>query len=117
MLRDAIQPIADNCPDMLVGAGTVITLEPEARRKLAQKFIVSPGFSRKVVEWRVDRGIAVTPGCVTPTQITEAMEPGLNVVKFFPSNVYGGLTATKALSGPFSGIRFIPAGGVSAQNL
>ena len=66
---------------------------------------------------RVEHGIAVTPGRVTPTEIMAAMKLGLRVVKFFPANVYGGLTAMKSLSGPFGGIRFIPTGGVNAQNL
>ncbi|MDO4845676.1 MAG: keto-hydroxyglutarate-aldolase/keto-deoxy-phosphogluconate aldolase, partial [Oscillospiraceae bacterium] len=79
--------------------------------------IVSPGFSREVVSWCVENKVPVTPGCITPTEIMEAMSLGLKVLKFFPANVYGGLSAMKALSGPFSGIRFIPTGGVNAQNL
>jgi len=75
------------------------------------------GFEPEVVSWCVEHGIAVTPGCVTPTEIMAAMKLGLRVVKFFPANVYGGLTAMKSLSGPFGGIRFIPTGGVNAQNL
>lgn len=115
---DAIKAVAENCPDMLVGAGTVITLE-QCRQAVAcgAKFIVSPGFDSEVVKWCVDSGVAVTPGCVTPTEITAAMKLGLKVVKFFPANVYGGLGAMKALSGPFDGVKFIPTGGVSAQNV
>ena len=115
---DAIKAVAEDCPDMLVGAGTVTTLE-QCRRAVScgAKFIVSPGFDAEVVKWCVDNRVAVTPGCVTPTEISAAMKLGLKVVKFFPANVYGGLGAMKALSGPFGGIRFIPTGGVNAQNV
>lgn len=115
---DAIKAVAEQCPDMLVGAGTVITLEQCKKAvECGAKFIVSPGFDEDVVKWCVDNGVAVTPGCVTPTEITAAMKLGLKVVKFFPANVYGGLTAMKSLSGPFGSIKFIPTGGVNAQNL
>lgn len=115
---DAIRAVRDNCPKMLVGAGTVITLEQcKQAVDCGASFIVSPGFNREVVAWCVGHDIAVTPGCVTPTEIMEAMELGLKVLKFFPANVYGGLSAMKALSGPFGGIKFIPTGGVNAQNL
>lgn len=115
---DAIRAVSENCPKMLVGAGTVITLEQcKQAVDCGASFIVSPGFNREVVAWCVEHDIAVTPGCVTPTEIMEAMELGLKVLKFFPANVYGGLSAMKALSGPFGGIKFIPTGGVNAQNL
>lgn len=114
----AIKAVADNCPDMLVGAGTVITLEQcQKAVEMGAKFIVSPGFDETVVKWCVDNDVTITPGCVTPSEIMAAMKLGLNVVKFFPANVYGGLNAMKALSGPFGGIKFIPTGGVNAQNV
>lgn len=115
---DAIAAVAARCPDMLVGAGTVITLE-QCKQAVAcgAKFIVSPGFDPEVVGWCVENGIAVTPGCVTPTEIMAAMKLGLKVVKFFPAGVYGGLSAMKVLSAPFGGVKFIPTGGVNAQNL
>ncbi len=115
---DAIKAVAENCPDMLVGAGTVITLE-QCRRAVdcGAKFIVSPGFDEEVVKWCVDNGVAVCPGCVTPTEIMAALKYGIKVIKFFPANVYGGLPAMKALSGPFVGIQFIPTGGVGAKNV
>ncbi|MBR1671840.1 MAG: bifunctional 4-hydroxy-2-oxoglutarate aldolase/2-dehydro-3-deoxy-phosphogluconate aldolase [Fretibacterium sp.] len=115
---EAIREVKEKCPDMLVGAGTVVTLE-QARKAVEQgaRFIVSPGFDAEVVKWCVDNGVAVTPGCATPTEIMAAMKLGLNVVKFFPANVYGGLGALKALSGPFPGLKFIPTGGVNAQNV
>ena len=115
---DSIKAVSESCPDMLVGAGTVITLE-QCKKAVdcGAKFIVSPGFDEDVVRWCVENGVAVTPGCVTPTEIMAAMKLGLNVVKFFPAGVYGGLSAMKALSGPFGGIKFIPTGGVDAKNL
>ncbi len=115
---DAIQAVAEQCPDMLVGAGTVITLD-QCKQAISKgaKFIVSPGFDAEVVKWCVDNGVAVTPGCVTPGEIMAAMRLGLQVVKFFPANVYGGLVAMKSLAGPFGGIKFIPTGGVNAQNV
>ena len=115
---DAIRAVSESCPKMLVGAGTVITLEQcKQAVDCGASFIVSPGFNREVVAWCVEHNVAVTPGCVTPTEIMAAMELGLKVLKFFPANVYGGLSAMKALSGPFGGIKFIPTGGVNAQNL
>ena len=115
---DSIKAVAENCPDMLVGAGTVITLEQcKQAVDCGAKFIVSPGFDEEVVRWCVDSGVAVTPGCVTPSEIMAAMKLGLKVVKFFPAGIYGGLSAMKALSGPFGGMKFIPTGGVNAQNI
>lgn len=115
---DAISAVAENCPDMLVGAGTVVTLD-QCKLAVARgaKFIVSPGFAPEVVAWCVENGVAVTPGCVTPTEIMAAMKLGLKVVKFFPAGIYGGLKAMKALAAPFSGVKFIPTGGVNAENL
>ena len=115
---DSIAAVAKECPDMFVGAGTVITLE-QCKKAVAcgAKFIVAPGYSEEVVSWCVENNVAITPGCVTPTEIMAAMSHGLKVVKFFPANVYGGLSAMKALSGPFGGIKFIPTGGVNDKNL
>ncbi len=115
---DSIEAVAKECPDMLVGAGTVLNLD---QCKLAvekgAKFIVSPGFDAEVVAWCVENGIAVVPGCVTPTEIMAALKLGLRVVKFFPANVYGGLNAMKNLSAPFVGVKFIPTGGVNTANI
>ena len=114
----AIKEVATNCPEMCVGAGTVITLKQcIAAVSAGAQFIVSPGFNPEVVKWCVENDVAITPGCVTPTEIMGAMELGVEVFKFFPANVYGGLTAMKALAGPFGGIKFIPTGGVSEKNL
>ena len=115
---DSIKAVAEGCPDMLVGAGTVVTLDQcKQALECGAKFIVAPGFDEEVVRWCVERSIPITPGCVTPTEIMAAMKLGLSVVKFFPAGVYGGLKAMKALSAPFSGVKFIPTGGVDAKNL
>lgn len=115
---DSIKAVSEQCPEMLVGAGTVVTLE-QCKTAVAcgAKFIVSPGFDEEVVRWCVEHEIMVTPGCVTPTEIMAAMRLGLSVVKFFPAGVYGGLKAMKALAAPFGGVKFIPTGGVDAKNL
>ena len=115
---DAIRAISESCPDMLVGAGTVLTME-QCRRALdcGAAFIVSPGFDPEIVGWCVENGVPVVPGCVTPTEITAAMRLGLEVVKFFPYDVMGGLAAMKTLSGPFPGIRFIPTSGINMDNV
>lgn len=114
----SIESIAGMEGDVTVGAGSVITLEHcKDAVSAGAKFIVSPGFNAKVVEYCVERSIPVLPGCVTPTEIIAAMEMGLDVVKFFPANVYGGLGAMKALNGPFPNLKFIPTGGVNGANL
>lgn len=115
---DAIRAVAAECPDMLVGAGTVVTLD-QCRHAMdcGAQFIVSPGFHEELVRLCLSNGVAVIPGCVTPSEIMAAMRLGLNVLKFFPANIYGGLAAMKALSGPFRDIRFIPTGGVNIANL
>ena len=115
---DSIKAVAENCPDMLVGAGTILNLDQcKLAVEMGAKFIVSPGFDAEVVGWCVENGIAVTPGCVTPTEITAALKMGLKVVKFFPAKVYGGLNAMKNLSAPFVGVKFMPTGDVNAGNL
>lgn len=114
---EAIAAVAKECPQMLVGAGTVVTLEQcQKAVSLGAKFIVSPGFDPDVVQWCVQHSIAVTPGCVTPTEIMAAMKLGVKIIKFFPAGIYGGLSAMKALAGPFGGIKFIPTGGVNGKN-
>lgn len=115
---ESIRRVAAQCPEMTVGAGTVITLEQcRLAVECGAKFIVAPGYDDEVVAWCVENGVPVTPGCVTPTEIMMAMKRGLKVLKFFPANVYGGLGALKALAGPFGGIKFIPTGGVNQQNI
>ena len=103
---------------MNIGAGTVINGE-QCEKALAAgaKFIVSPGLSVAVANICKERGVAYYPGCVTPTEIMQALDLGINIVKFFPANVYGGLKAMKALAGPFPQIKFIPTGGVNPENI
>lgn len=116
--EDAIREISKACPDMLVGAGTVLTTD-QAQRALdaGAKFIVSPGFNPKVVKWCLDNGVTPLPGCTTPSEIEQALELGLKVVKFFPAEQSGGLAKIKAMSAPYGGIKFMPTGGVSLDNV
>ena len=115
---ECIKAVADNCPDVLVGAGTIVNVEQaKLAVEMGAKFIVSPGFSDEVVGWCVENNIPVAPGCVTPTEIMGALKHGLKMVKFFPANVYGGLNAMKNLSAPFVGLKFLPTGGVNTANI
>ena len=115
---EAIAYACKNYPDMNVGAGTVINAEQcEAALKAGAKFIVSPGLSVAVANICKEKNIPYYPGCVTPTEIMQALELGITVVKFFPANVYGGLKAMKALAAPFPQIKFIPTGGVNRDNI
>lgn len=104
--------------DLLVGAGTVLTVE-QARTAIGQgaRFIVSPGFNPKVVQYCIDNHILVTPGVCTPTDISIALDFGLKVVKFFPAEAFGGLKTLKAVSAPFPELQFIPTGGIGPKNL
>jgi 2-dehydro-3-deoxyphosphogluconate aldolase / (4S)-4-hydroxy-2-oxoglutarate aldolase len=116
----AIKNVADDLPEMLVGAGTVLTLEKcKEAVDVGSKFIVSPGFNEKIVAWCVENEVAVTPGCVTPTEIEAALSYGVNIVKFFPAGTYGGAQACKDLYGPYraANVSFIPTGGVENHNL
>lgn len=115
---DCISVISREVPEMTVGAGTVLNVD---QAKLAvengARFIVSPGLDEETVKWAIENNIPVIPGAVTPTEIMKAISLGLNVVKFFPADVYGGIKAIKALSAPFGQIKFLPTGGVSEANL
>ena len=116
LASQAIQQLADR-GKLVVGAGTVRDLDTakDAIDHGAQ-FIVSPGLSTEVVNYCLKEDIPVFPGAVTPSEIMQAMDLGLDVVKFFPANVYGGLSAIKSLAGPFFDIQFIPTGGVNSDN-
>jgi len=117
---DAIKKIRESMPDMLVGAGTVLTVKnAQDAIEAGASFIVTPGFSQEVVKYCKDSNIPVTPGCVTPTEITMAIDMGLITLKFFPASTYGGIKACNALMGPFkhTGLSFIPTGGISQSNL
>ncbi len=115
---EAIKNVAENCPHMLVGAGTILNLEQcKLAVEMGAKFIVSPGFDKDVVAYCIENDIPVTPGCVTPTEITAAVNMGLRVIKFFPANIYGGLNAMKNLAGPFPQVKFLPTGGINTDNI
>ncbi|MBQ7339964.1 MAG: bifunctional 4-hydroxy-2-oxoglutarate aldolase/2-dehydro-3-deoxy-phosphogluconate aldolase [Clostridia bacterium] len=115
---EAISLAVREFPDMNVGAGTIINLDQaKSALKAGAKFLVSPGLNVDVAKYAKKKGVAYYPGCVTPTEIMCALELGIDVIKFFPANVYGGLKALKALSGPFPQVKFIPTGGVDLTNL
>lgn len=115
---EAIRSVTKAYPEMLVGAGTVLSVEKaKAAREAGAAFIVSPGLNEKLVQWCLDNGLDVLPGCVTPTEIGRALEYGLTILKFFPADVYGGEKAAKALHGPFRMVKFVPTGGVNNENL
>jgi len=113
-----IENVVKSCPDILIGAGTVLSLA-QCKDAISRgaSFIVSPGYDTEIVDYCLKNNMPVFPGCVTPTEITVAYKAGLEVLKFFPANVYGGLAAIKALSAPFTKIKFIPTGGVDNKNL
>lgn len=116
--EESIRNMKTAYPEMTVGAGTVLGTEQAERAVNAgAQFIVSPGINPRVVRYCVERGIPVTPGCQTPTDIEVAIENGLQVVKFFPAELSGGLKMIKALSGPYTNIRFLPSGGIHAENV
>ena len=116
--KEAISLAAKKYPEMSIGAGTVINKKQcvDAIQAGAQ-FIVSPGLSVDVAKYCKKKSIPYYPGCVTPTEIMQALELGITTVKFFPANVYGGLAALKALAAPFPQIQFIPTGGVDRGNI
>ena len=115
---EAIKYARENYPTMSVGAGTIINAEQcKTALEAGAQFIVSPGLSASVAEICKENNIPYYPGCVTPTEIMQALELGITTVKFFPANIYGGLKALKALSGPFPQVKFIPTGGVDRNNI
>lgn len=116
--EEAIRIMVTEYPDMLVGAGTVLTIDQVDRAIGAgAKFIVSPGFDPEIVDYCLSREIPVYPGCITPSEVAQAVRRGLKVVKFFPAEQFGGVATIKALAAPYGGIKFMPTGGVNAKNL
>lgn len=116
--EESIRTIAKNFPDMLVGAGTVLSVEQVKRAVGAgAKFIVSPGLNPKVVEYCIKKGYPVTPGIMTPTELEMALGLGLDVVKFFPAENAGGLKMIKAMSAPYTMMKFMPTGGINSTNV
>ena len=116
--EESIRIISQKYPEMLVGAGTVLTTEQVDRAVAAgAKFIVSPGFNPTVVKYCLDKNIPVTPGTQTPSAMEQAIERGLDVVKFFPAEQAGGLAMIKAMSAPYVNMKFMPTGGINTANL
>jgi len=116
--EEAIQRIASELPEILIGAGTVLNIEQAERAVSAgARFIVSPGFDAKVVSWCLEQGVVVTPGVATPTEINMALDHGLMILKFFPAEALGGIKTLKAISAPYVNVKFIPTGGVNLENL
>jgi 2-dehydro-3-deoxyphosphogluconate aldolase/(4S)-4-hydroxy-2-oxoglutarate aldolase len=115
---EAIRVIADSSLDILLGAGTVLTLRQAADARAAgAQFIVTPGFNPAVVDYCQESEIPVFPGVCTPTEVEAALQKGLNVLKFFPAEPMGGAPFLKAISAPYSMVRFIPTGGINLNNL
>lgn len=116
--EESIRQIALNVPEMIVGAGTVITKEQlKAATDAGAKFIVSPGSDLEVIRYAKELGVYMLPGAVTPTEVMQLIKEDIKVIKFFPAENYGGLKTIKALSAPFPNIKFVPTGGVSLSNL
>ena len=116
--EESIRIMAEKFPEMLVGAGTVLTTEQVDKAVNAgAKFIVSPGLNPKVVAYCVSKNIPIVPGCANPSDIEQAIELGLDVVKFFPAEAAGGLNMIKAMSAPYTSVKFMPTGGINANNL
>ena len=115
---EAIKIMTDNFPDMCVGAGTVLNAaQVDAAIEAGSKFIVSPGLNPKTVKYCIEKNIPITPGTSSPSDIEQAIELGLDVVKFFPAEQSGGLAKIKAMAAPYVNMKFMPTGGVSAKNL
>jgi len=116
--EEAIRLLVQAYPEMLVGAGTVLSVsQAEKAVDAGAQFIVSPGFDQKIVAWCIKKGVAVTPGIATPTEINMALEHNLGVLKFFPAEAFGGVKTLKAISAPFREVKFIPTGGINLENL
>lgn len=115
---DGIAAIHAQVPEMLLGAGTVLTVE-NAQKAIdaGARFVVAPGFDSAVVDYVVEQGIAMIPGVATPTEVSLALGRGLHILKFFPAEVLGGIKMLDALAGPFPGVQFIPTGGITRSNM
>jgi 2-dehydro-3-deoxyphosphogluconate aldolase/(4S)-4-hydroxy-2-oxoglutarate aldolase len=116
--EDALRLISTGYPEVVLGAGTVLTSD-QAQRAVGAgaRYIVSPGFDPKVVAWCLAEDVLVMPGVATPTEIQMALDLGLSLLKFFPAEALGGIPMLEALSAPFGDVRFVPTGGVTSSNL
>lgn len=116
--EESIRIMARAYPDMLIGAGTVLTTEQADRAVAAgAKFIVSPGFDPEIVDYCIEKEIPIFPGCITPSEVAQAIKRGLEIVKFFPAEQFGGVETIKALAAPYTMVKFMPTGGINAKNL
>jgi 2-dehydro-3-deoxyphosphogluconate aldolase/(4S)-4-hydroxy-2-oxoglutarate aldolase len=116
--EEAIHLMSTECPEILVWAGTVLTVQQAvAAARAGARYIVSPGFDPFVVDWCLTNNMPVLPGVATPTEINMALAKGLNVLKFFPAEEVGGVRMLKALSAPYSEVSFVPTGGITSHNL
>ena len=116
--KEAIARITKEMPDMLVGAGTVLTPEQaDEAIEAGSKFIVSPGFNPRVVKHCIERGVPVLPGCATPSEVEQAIEMGLKAVKFFPAEAAGGINMIKSMAAPYQQVQFMPTGGINEDNM
>ncbi|MDO4298108.1 MAG: bifunctional 4-hydroxy-2-oxoglutarate aldolase/2-dehydro-3-deoxy-phosphogluconate aldolase [Lachnospiraceae bacterium] len=116
--EESIRLMSEKYPEMLVGAGTVLTIDQVDRAVAAgAKFIVSPGFDPEIVDYCLEKKIPVFPGCITPSEVAQAVKRGLKVVKFFPAEQAGGVAMIKAMAAPYTMVKFMPTGGISAKNL
>jgi 2-dehydro-3-deoxyphosphogluconate aldolase/(4S)-4-hydroxy-2-oxoglutarate aldolase len=116
--EESIRSLCAKLPEMLIGAGTVLTVDNVKRAEDAgAQFMVAPGFNPKVVDYCLANGILVVPGVNSPTDVEMGLDRGLDVLKFFPAEASGGLKMLKALSGPYSGVQFMPTGGINSKNL
>lgn len=115
---EAIRIMKETCPEMIAGAGTVTnTAQVDEAIAAGAEFIVTPGFDGEIVDYCVEKGIAIYPGCTTPTDYHQALKRGLEVLKFFPAEQSGGLAKIKAMSAPFPMFKVMPTGGISLKNL
>ena len=116
--EEAIKIMSREFPDMLVGAGTVLTIEQADKAiNAGAKFIVAPGLNPKIVQHCLDQSVPVTPGTQTPSEMEQALELGLKVVKFFPAEPAGGLNMIKAVAAAYVDLKFMPTGGINAKNV
>ena len=116
--EESIRTMTEKYPEMLVGAGTVLTTEQVDRAVAAgAKFIVSPGFDPEIVDYCLEKEILVLPGCVTPSEVAQGVKRGLKVLKFFPAEQYGGVATIKAMVAAYVGIQFMPTGGINPKNV